>query len=335
MATLKQEGQCWFLMKKIPTYQVSAPVLAVGKVVPTNTAGREPTQDPMTGFACEDTPLGRGHILALFLGGRDIPENYAPQYEQWQQSGAWKRMEANVLEMAKAREAGALYMVVKLTYGRTGNIYAQEQVRFKQGEIFDWSDARIPSRFEVWTFRDNADGAQAFLTELNGTGDRPRAAMKDLYDLTAQPLLRPAFLTVLRSFDVSAMPTEDYDFWLRNLIRRWSQEAAEHAEDKAKKKIDEEVDKEVSKRSQIAQRGHRRLPSKDKTAIEVEVLKKVGFNWNRPTQLSHAYWKQHNANKIVKYIRKRLATSNWGIGLGDLTTLGGEGAEGFVSERLN
>jgi hypothetical protein len=42
-------------------------------------------------FVCDDTPLGKGHIIALFLGGPDIPENYAPQYEQWQQVAVGKR----------------------------------------------------------------------------------------------------------------------------------------------------------------------------------------------------------------------------------------------------
>jgi hypothetical protein len=136
MSYRKSAGNAVFLIDKIPNTTVNAPVVAVGKVVETNTGDREATQDPMTGFLCDGTPLGKGHIIALFLGGPDIPENYAPQYEQWQQGGAWKKMETDILDLAKAAGNSVdVYMVVRLTYGNTGNIYTDEKTRFSDKKI--------------------------------------------------------------------------------------------------------------------------------------------------------------------------------------------------------
>ena len=75
---IKRSGNCVFLIEAINGggANCDAPTIVIGKVVPTNTGGREATQDPMTHFDCDDTPLGKGHIVALFLGGPDIPENY-------------------------------------------------------------------------------------------------------------------------------------------------------------------------------------------------------------------------------------------------------------------
>ena len=113
-------------------------MVAVGKVVITKTAEREPTQNPMTGFVCDGTPLGKGHIIALFLGGPDIKENYTPQYEQWQQGGAWKTIEEKIKALSETTGNSVdLYMVVKLTYGNTGNTYNAELAKFANNEIFD------------------------------------------------------------------------------------------------------------------------------------------------------------------------------------------------------
>ena len=143
MSYRKSEGNAVFLIDKIPQTNTNAPMVAVGKVVITKTAERESTQNPMTGFVCDGTPLGKGHIIALFLGGPDIKENYAPQYEQWQQGGAWKTMEEEIKALSQTTGNSVdLYMVVKLTYGNTGNTYkkleedARARFGFKDNEYF-------------------------------------------------------------------------------------------------------------------------------------------------------------------------------------------------------
>jgi len=43
----------------------------------------------------------KGHIMALELGGPDIPENIVPQFANWQANGEWRHMERELEEKAR------------------------------------------------------------------------------------------------------------------------------------------------------------------------------------------------------------------------------------------
>jgi hypothetical protein len=100
------------------------PISISGLVVPTATKGRANAPESVTGFKAgmsfKQKKKGRnetqadvyrnrgrpdvqkGHIMALELGGPDIPKNIVPQWANWQANGAWRKMEKMVL--AKAEE---------------------------------------------------------------------------------------------------------------------------------------------------------------------------------------------------------------------------------------
>jgi hypothetical protein len=102
----------------------SRPVQIEGYIEPTVTTGRLGAPDPNAGFQVymprsegARTPalsipherntgrpdVERGHIMALELGGPDIPQNIVPQWAKFQGSGDWRKVE--VLALAKAEEA--------------------------------------------------------------------------------------------------------------------------------------------------------------------------------------------------------------------------------------
>jgi hypothetical protein len=63
----------------------------------------------------------RGHLMALELGGPNVPANIAPQWAQFQGSGEWREMEKRVLEEAKALpETEKLHFDVEVFYKDTG-----------------------------------------------------------------------------------------------------------------------------------------------------------------------------------------------------------------------
>lgn len=341
MPTLKQQGHCVFLVDKIGPDAVDAPILVAGHVVPTATGNREPTQDPMTGFACGDTPLGRGHIVALFLGGPDIAENYAPQYEQWQQGGAWKNMELNVQQLALQAAPTALYMVVRLTYGRHGNNYAAEQLAFANGQIHDWDDARIPSRFDVWTFGGGDLGAAPVIAALSGA------------NVAAAMLALPGqgFVQLRAAFDVTQMPVEDYRFWLRNLIRNWARHSAsqarqaylaelaqretdalvaQHMASLASAKPKKGIGKAKPRRVPVQTPRGPRLPRTQAAAIQATLQRKHGFN----EHVSLDAWTLANVDQVAADIQGRLAGGAFGIRPPDLLLLNSAAAAQFVAQQL-
>lgn len=54
------------------------PTAVAGTVVPTDTGGRENPPPPICGLNIDNTPLGRGEVMALQLGGPDVAENVVP-----------------------------------------------------------------------------------------------------------------------------------------------------------------------------------------------------------------------------------------------------------------
>ncbi len=43
----------------------------------------------------------KGHLIALELGGPDVPENIVPQWANLQSNGLWRNMEIGILDLAK------------------------------------------------------------------------------------------------------------------------------------------------------------------------------------------------------------------------------------------
>jgi hypothetical protein len=64
------------------------PVALAGGVVPTDTGDRENPKPPVCGLNIDRTSLGRGHIMALQLGGPDVAENNVPQYRSGSSRGS-------------------------------------------------------------------------------------------------------------------------------------------------------------------------------------------------------------------------------------------------------
>jgi hypothetical protein len=319
----KQFGDYVFLIEKIGGTNVDAPAVAVGLVTPTNTGDREPTQDPMTGFRCAGTPLGRGHIIALFLGGPDVPENYAPQYEQWQQGGPWKNMELGIGRDAQSMPMGVyLFMVVKLTYGNSSNNYGAAKGAFNSGDLLaSWTEFQIPSRFEVWTFRSDAAGAAAVVADLFGADDQ-----KSITALSTLP--SRAFLTLQKDFDHSVMPDLDYAFWARNLIRKWASEAADKA------KNDYLIYVAAHSATAMKKSTTGRLSRHEQSAIEDKGRRQYGFVDNLVQ--SEPRWKLANLDKIVTYVRDKLDSrvDHYRFKLADYTALKGTGADVLVDSML-
>lgn len=56
----------------------------------------------------------KGHIIALELGGPDVPKNIVPQWASWQANGLWRKMETFVLKAAEKQ--GCLKMRVQVHY---------------------------------------------------------------------------------------------------------------------------------------------------------------------------------------------------------------------------
>jgi hypothetical protein len=71
-----------------------------------STAKNEPARyqyDPETGINAYNTGFvdaEKGHIMALELGGPDIPENIVPQWAKWQGCGEWRKMEQQIYDLA-------------------------------------------------------------------------------------------------------------------------------------------------------------------------------------------------------------------------------------------
>ena len=117
------------------------PVKVVGIVDPTTTTGRGGAPDPLSGYQIYSgegsqpklsiqserntgaTDAERGHIMALELGGPDIPENIVPQWAKFQGSGDWRKMEVSVLGKARALNKGQqLRYTVEIFYKSSGTL---------------------------------------------------------------------------------------------------------------------------------------------------------------------------------------------------------------------
>jgi hypothetical protein len=184
----------------------SRPVLLIGRIAVQSTAGRDSPPDPISDFPCGDphSPFGKGHIMALSLGGPDVRANIVPQYEQWQANGRWRAMET----AAESSNPGDFF-VAAMAYADSTNALPAQTARFKNGEIFDWAEYRIPTEFKVWIVAQGSAIGQKIATKVLkatvNSGDRLRDAQVVKTDL--------AGVAAFRQFDHSVMPDEDRQFW--------------------------------------------------------------------------------------------------------------------------
>ncbi|MEM9634003.1 MAG: DNA/RNA non-specific endonuclease [Pseudomonadota bacterium] len=65
--------------------------------------------------------MDKGHIIALELGGPDVPANICPQWSQFQRNGEWRRMEVEIHGIAQDQENcdNLVMMNVHLFYSRS------------------------------------------------------------------------------------------------------------------------------------------------------------------------------------------------------------------------
>jgi len=182
------------------------PLAVVGAITIHDTDDRDNPPAPICGLNIDYTPLGRGHVMALQLGGPDVAENIVPQYQQWQQTGAWRVMERQV--MAHAR-GGNFVFVALMTYANTGDAVAGNyQAEFQQNPTFFWDDLRIPTRFQVWVLDAGANPGAQIVTNILAPGapNRPLAA----------GLIGPTLAATATFADFSVvgqMPAEDLAYW--------------------------------------------------------------------------------------------------------------------------
>jgi hypothetical protein len=94
---------------------IQRPTNLRGMVEPRATTGRRPAPEPPSfkvGVNWKEVgtkpskntgmvDAQKGHIMALELGGPDLPWNIVPQWANWQANGEWRRAEREVLELAK------------------------------------------------------------------------------------------------------------------------------------------------------------------------------------------------------------------------------------------
>lgn len=118
------------------------------------------------GFAVEGLPLARGHVVALSLGGCDESFNIVPQFEHWQATGAWRRMEVHVRKHFDGK-----LMLVEILYGRDGG--EQGFADWAGSTFMAWTDSRVPDHFTINIYDSPAspfaieDGG-AFYRTVNG-----------------------------------------------------------------------------------------------------------------------------------------------------------------------
>lgn len=182
------------------------PIAVAGVITIHDTNDRENPPTPICGLDIDYTPLGRGHVMALQLGGHDVRENIVPQYQQWQQTGAWRVMERNAMAHASV---GSFVFVALLSYGNTGDAVAGDyRAQFRQNPTFFWDDFRIPTRFQVWVLNATANpGAQVVADILAPTAVNRATAAAQLGTTLATTATFADFTVVTH------MPIEDLQYW--------------------------------------------------------------------------------------------------------------------------
>ena len=186
------------------------PSTVIGGVTLTDTGDRENPPPPVCGMNIDGTPLGRGHVMALQLGGPDVAENIVPQYQQWQQIGAWRQMEVAAVQHASQN---AIFVTI-VEYGNTGDATANSLYdTFRNDDpLVYWNDRRIPTQFRIWLLPGGANPGAQIAADILAAGlqDTARAAAARNLAITL------GTTATFANFTVTAMPAEDRQFWMRN-----------------------------------------------------------------------------------------------------------------------
>lgn len=198
------------------------PRVVTGVISVQRTTGRENPPSPLSGFECAYTPFAKGHVMALELGGPDIPANIVPQYGLWQGNGEWRTMEARL-----AGEYNGHLFAAFLSYNFASKDYAGQSQRFRNGEVFDWNHEHIPNRIAVFVLDAKASDhpAVAGLAKALSAPTADERAFAKL--LNTIRWLNPETAPVLFSEDFYQyeMPDIDRDYWLGQhvfvLIDQW------------------------------------------------------------------------------------------------------------------
>ena len=200
----------------IPTVSIGGQDSArylVGRIFRQGTGGRANPPLCLSGFGTAGTPFALGHVMALELGGPDIPANIVPQYGQWQGNvlGAWRAMETRVGEAV----ADADVFIVDIVYGAGPFVTThQDQLdRFTNGDkLFHWTEARIPVRFRVWTVAAGwAIGTVSVANYFAANDAGKEAAIAGL--IAALPDTRKVF-----DETIDSMPQIDRQYWRGQMI---------------------------------------------------------------------------------------------------------------------
>ena len=93
----------------------------------------------------------KGHIMALELGGPDLPWNIVPQWANWQANGEWRRAERKVLELAAdaQRRGRRIYFSTDVVYKR----YKRRETASERGLV-------VPVGFHMMVREVNPDGSK-------------------------------------------------------------------------------------------------------------------------------------------------------------------------------
>jgi hypothetical protein len=186
----------------------------------------------LSGFGTGGTPFALGHVMALELGGADISANIVPQYGQWQgnQLGAWRAMEVAVSnDPFKAHVFVAL-----LDYGAGPFVdtWLTQYNRFSGGDkLFHWQEARIPTRFRVWTLRHDWSAGTIRIADYFPAADHVKEAGLDPL-LGALPATRLVF-----DETIGAMPGIDRQYWRKQMLNQWLRQRYAEYEDRTNQKI--------------------------------------------------------------------------------------------------
>lgn len=188
------------------------PVLLAGIISTTTTKGRPSPPSPFSGFACENSPYAKGHIMALELGGPDIAENIVPQFGLWQGVGEWRKMEDRV-----GKNGDGELFTVCLEYEFTETKRSAFDVDWESGmgEVTAWKLREIPSVLHVRVLK--AKAADKIVTDLVDLLGRTSFSDADWTTWRGQ-LGKAAFgvgtLLHEEKFEQKGIPEIDADYWL-------------------------------------------------------------------------------------------------------------------------
>lgn len=160
-------------------YEIERPVGATGIIYPLDTTtGRKSAPEPASLFRIGmtksipkkftklnqrntgRTDMDKGHIIALELGGPDVPHNICPQFSQFQRNGEWRQMENIAHSFAVAEETAGFQvsMTVTIYYsdsqslsrGRTPKVFVVD-LRSDSGATKGWriSNRQDPTDFAM------------------------------------------------------------------------------------------------------------------------------------------------------------------------------------------